>query len=232
MKKLSIVASFYLLFMFIPSFSFSTQPTIAVLDFENNSFFNPEEYNPLSRGLAEIMITELQQVKTIHVVERAKLRSILDELKLSQSGLVSQENSIRVGKLLGAQHLVFGGYIVAMNEKIRIDVRIVEVETGLVIKAGEVTGKAKQILSLVQKLSKKILKDLNIKMTKAEEQTLEKSQKLDMKAVVLFSKGIEFEDKNQREKAIEFYNKALAIEPEFRQAKMRIQKLTEEEKKS
>ena len=137
-----------------------------------------------------------------------------------------------MGKLLGAQHLVFGGYIVAMNEKIRIDVRVVEVETGLVIKAGEVTGKTKHILSLVQKLSKKILKDLNIKMTKAEEQTLEKSQKLDMKAVVLFSKGIEFEDKNQREKAIEFYNKALALEPEFRQAKMRIQKLTEEEKKS
>ena len=102
----------------------------------------------------------------------------------------------------------------------------------LVIKAGEVTGKTKQILSLVQKLSKKILKDLNIKMTKAEEQILDKSQKLDMKAVVLFSKGIEFEDKNQRKKAIEFYNKALAIEPEFHQARMRIQKLTEEEKKS
>ncbi len=227
MKKLNLVVSFYFLFMFVPIPSFSTQPTIAVLDFENNSFLNPEEYNPLSRGLAEIMITELGQIKTIHVVERERLRSILDELKLSQSGLVSQESSIKVGKLLGAQYLVFGGYIVTLNKKIRIDVRIVEVETGLVIKAGEVTGKTKQVLSLVQKLSKKILKDLNIKMTKVEERTLDKSQKLDMKAVVLFSKGIEFEDQGQWEKAMESYGKALVIEPNFRQARMRVQKLLE-----
>ena len=232
MKKLSAIASFYLLFMYIPTFSFSTQPTIAVLDFENNSFFKPEEYSPLSRGLAEIMITELGQIKNIHVVEREKLRSILDELKLSQSGLVSEESSIKVGKLLGAQHLVFGGYMVTLDKKIRIDVRIVEVETGLVIKAGEVTGKTKQVLSLVKKLSKKILKDINVKMTKDEERALDKSQKLDMKAVVFFSKGVEFEDENQWEKAIEFYNKALMIEPKFLQAKMRIQKLLNREKKS
>jgi len=227
MKKLNLVASFYFLFMFVSIPVFSTQPTIAVLDFENNSFLNPEEYNPLSRGLAEIMITELGQIKTIHMVEREKLRSILDELKLSQSGLVSQESSIKVGKLLGAQHLVFGGYIVTLNKKIRIDVRIVEVETGLVIKAGEVTGKTKQVFSLVQKLSKKILKDLNIKITKVEEQTLDRSQKLDMKAVVLFSKGIEFEDQGQWEKAVESYGKALAIEPNFRQARIRVQELLE-----
>lgn len=201
------------------------ETTLAVLDFENNSFFNPEEYGPLSKGLAEIMITELNQLQSLHVVERQKLRSLLDELKLSQSGIVSAESSVRVGKMLGAQHLVFGGYMVTLDEKIRIDVRIIEVETGLTIKAGEVTGKTKQVLSLVKKLSKKILKDLNVRMTKREEKSFNESQKLDMKAVVLFSKGLEFEDGEEWEKAREYYRKTLQVEPQFQQAKAHLQAL-------
>ena len=49
---------------------FAAEYTIAVLDFENNSFLNSEEYQPLAKGLSEIMITELNQVQAIQVVER------------------------------------------------------------------------------------------------------------------------------------------------------------------
>lgn len=200
--------------------------TLAVLDFENNSIFNSEEVQPLSKGLAEIMITELNGIQAIRVVERQRFRSMLDELKLSQSGLVSEKKSVEVGKLIGAQHLVFGGYIVAPNEKIRIDVRIVEVETGLTIKAGEVTGKIKDVLSLIKKLSIKILKDLDVRMTDSEKKTLGDSKKLDMKAIVLFSKGLEYEDLGQNQEAIACYQKALEIESNFKQAKDRIERLS------
>ncbi len=225
----------YILFVFfqlllISAPVFSSETTLAVLDFENNSFFNPEEYHPLSKGLAEMMITEMNQVQAIRVVERRKLRSLLDELKLTQSGVLLEESSVRVGQLLGAQHLVFGGYMVTMNEKIRIDVRIVEVETGLTVKAGEVTGKTKQVLSLIKKLSKKILKDLNVRMTKNEKRSFEKSQKLNMKAVILFSKGLEFEDRGQWVEAKQCYQKSLDIEPQFQQARVRIQELADREK--
>ena len=206
--------------------AFVNENTLAVLDFENNSLFNREENQPLSKGLAEMMITELNQVQALRVVERQKLRSLLDEIKLSQSGTVSEASSVRAGKMLGAKHLVFGGYM-AMDKNIRIDVRIVEVETGLTVKASEVTGKSRDILSLVKKLSKKILSDLNIRMTKNEIRSLDKSKKMDMQAVVYFSEGLDFEDRRQWGKAREFYQKALKIEPEFEQAKIRIQRLSE-----
>lgn len=229
MKRFNRIMIFACFFFPITIPLFPGETTLAVLDFENNSFFKPEEYQSLSRGLAEIMITELGEVQSIRVVERQKLRSILDELKLSQSGLISEGSSIQVGKMVGAKHLVFGGYIVTMDEKIRIDVRIVEVETGLTIKAGEVTGKTKNILSLVKKLGRKILKDLNIRLTKEEERSFKKSEKLDMKAVVLFSKGLECEDQGKKQKAKEYYQKALDIEPKFKQARMKIQQLSEKE---
>ena len=212
---------FILLISAAPAFAFESTPTLAVLDFENNSFFKPEEVQALSKGLAQIMITELNGSGAIRVVERQKLRSLMDELKLSQSGMVSEQGSLQVGKLIGAKHLVFGGYMVMMDDKIRIDVRIIEVETGLTLKAGEVTGKTKDVLSLVQKLSNKILKDLNIMLT----ENGETPGRISIDALKLFSKGIEFEDKGDTARALECYRKAMDQEPDFQQAKDRAARL-------
>ena len=61
-------------------YTFATEKTLAVLDFENNSLFNVQENQPLSKGLAEMMITELNKIQAVRVVERQKLRSLLDLL--------------------------------------------------------------------------------------------------------------------------------------------------------
>jgi TolB-like protein len=222
-KRMKVSRLFFILLISsAPAFSFESTPTLAVLDFENNSFFKPDEVQSLSKGLAQIMITELNASGAIRVVERQKLRSLMDEMKLSQSGMVSEQGSLQVGKLMGAQHLVFGGFMVMMDDKIRIDVRIVEVETGLTLKAGEVTGKTKDVLSLVQKLGDKILKDLNIKLAESGESP----GKISIDALKLFSKGIEFEDKGDSARALECYRKALEREPDFQQAKDRAARLS------
>ena len=203
----------------------ASDTTVAVLDFENNSIQDPLTYQPLAQGLAEIMITEFQQVESIRVVERQRLRTLLDELKLSQSGLLSPETSVTVGKMLGAKYLVFGGFMVTMNNKIRIDVRIVEVETGLTVKASEETGKTHQVLSLIGNLSIKLLKDIHIRLSKNEEQQLNRSQDFNVDAVLAFSKGVESEDAQQWEQAKTYYRKALTLNPGFTQAGLRLDKL-------
>ena len=205
--------------------------TLAVLDFENNSLFQSEQYQPLAKGLAEMVITELSRVQTVRVVERRELRSLLEEMKLSQTGSVTGETSVRVGMLLGAKHLVFGGYMVALDEKIRIDVRIIEVETGLTVKAEEVTGKTSKILTLLKRLSKKILNDLDIKLTRNEKKALDESDNLDIKAIMYFSKGLEFEDLGQWDKAEINYQLALDIEPKMKRAEERLQAISERGKK-
>ncbi len=232
MRKMSAFALGLTIFCFSLlnfDYTFAAEKTLAVLDFENNSLFNVQENQPLSKGLAEMMITELSKIKAVRVVERQKLRSLLDEIKMSQAGMVSETSSVQAGRMLGAQHLVFGGYMVTMDKKIRIDVRIVQVETGLTIKASEVTGKTRQVLSLIQKLSKKILDDLDVKLTGQEKRSLDKSDKIDMQAVVQFSQGLEFEDLGKMEEAKQCYLKALKIEPDFLQAKMRLQRLMKKE---
>ncbi len=213
----------FLLIFTASAFALEPKPTLAVLDFENNSFFKPEDVQSLSKGLAQILITELNRSGAIQVVERQKLRSLVDELKLAQSGVISEEGSLQVGKMVGAKHLVFGGYMVMMDDKIRIDVRIVDVETGLTLKAGEATGKTKDVLSLIQKLGVKILKDLDVQLA----QNAENPGKISIGALKLFSRGIEFEDRGDKARALECYRQALDQEPDFQQAEDRAARLSE-----
>ena len=225
MKKKIILLLFAALCVYFPISVYGTGITLAVLNFENNSLFDSQNYNALSKGLSEIMITELSQVQSISIVERRKLQSLLDELKLSQAGFTETENSIQVGKMLGARHLVFGGFIVTLDDKIRIDVRIVNVESGVTVKADQVTGNTKQILFLIGKLGKKIVKDLNVQMTDQEDRLLDRNQKIDLDAVLHFSRALDYEDRGNLELAYENYQKALQIEPDFLQAQKNLDRL-------
>lgn len=216
-----------LLLLMSPVFVIAGEVTIAVLNFENNSIFHSETYEPLTKGLADILITELNQVQAVRVVERRHLQSILDEYRMSQSGLIPEESTIKIGQMLGAQHLVFGSYLVALKERVRIDVRIVEVETGLTILADEIEGKTNSVLGLIKKLSEKILKKLDIQLTRDEKRILNKSRKFDVEAVVLYAKGLDLEDEGRLNDAMASYRSALEKEPEFTLAKARLKALSE-----
>ena len=73
------------------------------------------------------------------VVERARLLRVLEELRLGSSSLVDEQTRMRLGKLVGARLMVFGGYQV-IGGQMRVDLRLVEVETGKVVKAVQKTA--------------------------------------------------------------------------------------------
>ena len=78
------------------------------------------------------------------VVERERLVRVLEELRIGSSSLADEQTRLRVGKLVGAQFMVFGGYLV-IGGKMRLDLRLVEVETGKVLKAVQKTALSNDI---------------------------------------------------------------------------------------
>lgn len=81
--------------------------TIAVLNFENKTRYNPESYR-IGEGMTEMLITELAKTNRFRLVERAAVKQILTEQELGQTGLVRPESAVRTGGLAGAQFLVKG----------------------------------------------------------------------------------------------------------------------------
>src|SRR5262245_2144822 len=102
---------------------------LAILPFQNTNGGKPLDY--LSFAIAETLITELGRIPDLTLVERTRLNDAQREIKLGQSGAVDQATAQKVGRLLGADDIVIGSFQ-KDGEKLRVFVRIVDVQTGQV----------------------------------------------------------------------------------------------------
>jgi TolB-like protein len=131
----------------------AVKPTIAVLYFDYGG--KKAELEPLREGLAQMLITDLAEIREINVVERARLKAVLEEHDLAKSGKVDAASAARVGKLLGAHELVLGSFF-DLGSSLRVDARVVEVETGKIVRSVGVNGPAADFWGLERDLAAKL----------------------------------------------------------------------------
>ncbi|GHA04784.1 hypothetical protein GCM10008090_12810 [Arenicella chitinivorans] len=81
------------------------KPTMAVLDFRNQSSAYWWGSN-VGRELGGMLTNELASGKKFRMIEREKLASVLGEQDLAASGRVSGSKAAKMGKMVGAQYLV------------------------------------------------------------------------------------------------------------------------------
>ena len=85
----------------------------------------------------------------IRVVDRAQVEDLLIKQKLLVSGRVSDAEAMRAGKLLGAAYIVSGGVVMDKTDA-RLDIRLVDVETGLTVRSFKEKGKQDDLLTLAK----------------------------------------------------------------------------------
>ncbi len=123
--------------------------TLAILYFDNQG--NPE-LEPLKVGLSQMLITDLRGTEGVTVVERAQLQAILDELELGHSGVADPDTAAQVGKLLGAEWMLLGSYFELMGT-LRIDARLVRVETGEIVHAFGVNDASQAFMQMEKSIA-------------------------------------------------------------------------------
>ena len=214
--------------------------TIAVLYFENNSVVDKDKLDPLKKGLADMMITEMSKINGIKVVERQRIQSIIEELNLNETDMVDKSTTQKMGKLLGAKVMLFGGFSNLFKDKLRIDVRIVRTETGETLKAEEETGELDEFLTMLQSLVKKIASDLEVKMTSEDENRLEATKDGNFDGYVTYAQALNFEDQGKKfekqgkksdakssyESAKSMYQKAFDESSGYEPAKQKAEEMT------
>lgn len=108
---------------------------VAVWDLDNLSP-QPTAIPDLGEIMAAKVIEVFKSSPAITVVERERLRLALEELNLGTSEVVDESTRLRLGQLVQAQHMVFGSYMV-VEDVVRIDLRLVDVETGVVTRTAQ-----------------------------------------------------------------------------------------------
>lgn len=186
--------------------------TVMVLYFENRT--NDRQLDVLSKGIADMLVTDLSSVDGLQVVEREKLDVLLKEIDLQKTKFFDPATAQKLGKGIGASHAIAGS-IAAFEPEVRIDVRLIEVASGKVVMGDHVVGKKDQFFALEEQLVKKFVAGLEKKGGTA------KAGVSSLDALLQYSKGVDDADKGDLKKASSEMAKVVSSSPDFALAKKR-----------
>jgi TolB-like protein len=183
-----------------------SRPGVAVWPFSNGGSFgsDPWDYEALGIGLQQMLITELAQNSGLRLVERSRIREIIDELDLGQSQYVDPNTTAQVGRLVQARYMIVGGFVDA-NGTMRLDARVDDVETGEILTetAAKVEGDRERLLDMVVELAVKVVDATEL--PPLPEAVVEERLSLDYppEAIQLYSRALRREERGDREGMME-----------------------------
>jgi TolB-like protein len=137
--------------------SLRAQMRVAIAEFKNESaVFYLDEWQ---QSIPDLMQAQLSRSKEIIVLERRKLKAVLDEKALAMSGLTDSSKAQEIGSLLDAEYVITGT-IHKVDNDYRIDASIVKVSTGETRSEKAVSPDRDHLQKMVELLGNNILFDL------------------------------------------------------------------------
>jgi len=203
-----------------------TRPGFAVFPFANGGSVGPdrEDLSDLSVGFQQMLMTELSQNTALRVIERGMLRQLIEEQDLGGSGRVDPNTAARIGKIVGAKFALLGGFVDSFGT-MRLDARIVDVETSEIVKAEAVRGKREDLYDLLVDLSGRVTSGVNLPPLPAEVRKARQARKIPDAAAVLYSRALVYEDGGRMDRARELYAEITQKFPEMTEARDRLNQL-------
>ena len=116
---------------------------VAVLSFETTE--GRTEARDLGEAAAILINQNLVNIPNISVVERQRLKDIMEEIGLSQAGMTSDE--IEVGNLLNVEFLIAGA-VADLGNRFLLAARFINVETGNILQSASVEIPSSSFLSI------------------------------------------------------------------------------------
>lgn len=205
-----------------PAEAQDTRPGVAVLPFENGGSYgrDREDLEALRRGIAGMLVSELSARPGIRLVDRAETQRMLDEQNLAASGRVDAATAARVGRMVGARYLVAGTFLDLYGD-FRIDARLIDVETGEIINVVRSDPRytnRRDLYRLIQSVAERIATDARLPSLGTEAEATPAAREIPTEAVTFYSRALLYQDRGDRAKATEYYQRALQLFPEFTEA--------------
>src|SRR6476646_9613979 len=181
--------------------------SVAVLPFQNLSSDPDNAY--FADGIQEEILTRLAKIEDLKVISRTSTQGYQSELG----------NLAEIAKQLGVANILEGSVQKAGNQ-VRVNVHLVNVQTGSQLWAERYDRKLSDIFSVESEIAKGIAESLQAKLTGREEQALSAQPTNNPQAYDAYLRGLAFEARGNYSsdalfKAIEFYDLAVRLDPNF-----------------
>jgi len=172
----------------------------------NNSF------RAFQKALAAMVISDLAKIDLISIVERIKLQSLFFEMGLGQTGIVDPSTAPRVGHLIGAENLVVG---TLSSGSIRTDTSLASTSKGEVVGNAAITVKEDEFFNLPREIAINVAKLAGIELTGVQLKLFGKEHTKSYKAAISYGNALIALDSDNWKDAREFFEKALAADPQW-----------------
>src|SRR3989442_979296 len=157
------------------------------------------------------------------IVEREQIQQLIGEQNLGAQGRVDSATVARIGKITGARYMVMGTFVDFYGD-FRIDVRLVNSETSEIVKTESDKVQRDHLFDLIRTISERLMKDVNLPQLERRASDQRMDRRIPTEALTYYSRALLYQDRGQKDKAVEMYTHALQIFPEYAEAQEGLQR--------
>lgn len=189
------------------------ETSVTVVDFYNLS--KDKEWDWLSRGMADMLITDLASVDRFQVVDRERLQKYLDEMELQGNGVLSNQTLIDVGRLARVDKIVFGTYQVDRSENIHVQVTVVDIGKQQAETSVRLSGSVHKVLELEKDLAARLIREFGVALSDGETENLKFAWTESLDATAHFYTALGHYDRGELPLALAESKVAEKIDPDY-----------------
>jgi len=185
----------------------------------------------IGAGAAETITTKLAGVPDLLAVERAQILKIIEEQNFQKADFADAKMAVKIGKLVGAERILVGTYAKS-GKNMLFNVRVVDVETGVVLNTASLQEAEDKIFdalfqladAVIQSFDKKVVivrnrptlagtpKEERIELTDAQLKRLKKWGTANAEAHEAYSRGCAAKDLGEQ---IRWYTKSITLDAKY-----------------
>jgi TolB-like protein len=202
------------------------RPGFAVLPFENGGSYgqDKEVFQSLELGIPATVSAALTSHPGVQVVDPTRVRQALKSQALGPTQRIDAATAGQVAKGVGARYAVAGSFV-DFYGKFRINARLVDAESGQIVKVvsnddPKLQDRA-QLGSIIQAVSEKLVAAAGLPPAGGAAGV----SAIPADALALYSRGLLYESRGEKEKAAESFERALAAYPGYAQARDGLQRV-------
>ena len=196
-----------------------SKPSLAVVYFKNNT--GDESLSYWGEALSDLLTSDLTQSKYIHVLSSEKLLNILKELDLLDVQNYSADDLFKIAAKARVDNILLGNYA-RSGDELRIHAFLKQLSSGEEIPLERVDGKSEEsFFSMVDELSKKVKAELRLSQKEIEkdiDKSIAQITTSSPEALQLYLEGLRYLNEGHNAKSLPFFEKAVALDPEFAMA--------------
>lgn len=139
------------------------RPVVVVFTFGNSSIgAGKADFDGIATGVQDLLITDMASNAKIRLVDRARINEVLQEQNMVKGSQIDPATAVRLGKIMGAQYAVTGGFLSDGHGKAVLTGRTIDMETTQIANPEKIEGKSDDVLGMIGQLSTKLAANMKL----------------------------------------------------------------------